>query len=149
MSDALKPYPAMKDSGVPWLGEVPDHWEVRRLKHAAQLIMGQSPSSADCSSDQIGAPFLQGCAEFGVNHPKPKQFCSDPPKYAPAGAILISVRAPVGRLNVADQAYGIGRGLCAIVPDVRILVSRYTQFLLSASLHGLAASVATSAPSRS
>ncbi len=33
MIDGLKPYPAMKDSGVPWLGEVPGHWEVRRLKN--------------------------------------------------------------------------------------------------------------------
>ena len=30
----LKPYPAMKDSGVPWLGEVPAHWEVRKLRHS-------------------------------------------------------------------------------------------------------------------
>ena len=36
MIDGLKPYPAMKDSGVPWLGEVPEHWEVRRLGDSTQ-----------------------------------------------------------------------------------------------------------------
>lgn len=132
-----KPYPKYKPSGVPWLGDVPEHWEVRRLKNAARLIMGQSPSSTDCGPDPIGQPFLQGCAEFGVDHPKPKQFCGNPPKTAPAGAILVSVRAPVGRLNVADQSYGIGRGLCALLPDARFYESDYARFLLSASVHGL------------
>ena len=48
MIDGLKPYPAMKDSGVPWLGEVPEHWDVRRLKHAYRRIVGGStPSSAE------------------------------------------------------------------------------------------------------
>ena len=37
MIDGLKPYLAMKDSGVHWLGEVPDHWEVRRLRNLAEL----------------------------------------------------------------------------------------------------------------
>ncbi len=50
MIDGLKPYPAYKDSGVPWLGEVPEHWKVRRLKHAFRRIVGGStPSSADAS----------------------------------------------------------------------------------------------------
>ena len=35
----LKPYPAMKDSGVEWLGEVPEHWEVRRLRNALELVI--------------------------------------------------------------------------------------------------------------
>ena len=39
----LKPYPAYKPSGVEWLGEVPAHWEVRRLKYVVTLVMGQSP----------------------------------------------------------------------------------------------------------
>jgi len=138
MTHTLKPYPAYKDSGVAWLGQVPQHWEVRRLKNAARVIMGQSPSSNDCSVERIGLPFLQGCAEFGVEYPQPKQFCKAPSKVSPAGAILMSVRAPVGRLNTADQEYGIGRGLCAIVPHPGLHHSRFIRFGVIVCLDGLA-----------
>jgi type I restriction enzyme S subunit len=42
MIDGLKPYPAMKDSGVQWLGQVPAHWEVRRLKRICRLAYGDA-----------------------------------------------------------------------------------------------------------
>ena len=60
----LKPYPAYKPSGVERLGEVPEHWEVRRLKYVVTLVMGQSPPGETCSDKPIGLPFLQGCAEW-------------------------------------------------------------------------------------
>ena len=128
----------MNATGVSWLGEVPAHWEATRLKNAARLVMGQSPSSDDCSTERIGLPFLQGCAEFGPDHPRPKQFCRAPAKVSPEGAVLISVRAPVGRLNFADQEYGIGRGLCAVVPDSRALSPAFARYCLGASTLGLA-----------
>ncbi|HHY39552.1 MAG TPA: hypothetical protein GX507_11615 [Clostridia bacterium] len=135
-----EPYPAYKPSGVEWLGQVPEHWEVRRLKNATHLIMGQSPPSDDCSTEPIGLPFLQGCAEFGHVHPHAKQFCRRPVKVSPVGAILVSVRAPVGRINVADQEYGIGRGLCAVVPVESLLDKTFVRYTLSASVDGLAMS---------
>lgn len=67
----LKPYPAYRPSGVEWLGEVPAHWEVRRLKYVVTLVMGQSPPGETCSDKPIGLPFLQGCAEFGERYPSP------------------------------------------------------------------------------
>jgi type I restriction enzyme S subunit len=137
MIHTLKPYPAYKDSGVSWLGKVPEHWEVRRLKNTSYRIMGQSPPSEDCSSEPIGLPFLQGCAEFGQIHPYPKQFCRRPMKLAPIGSILISVRAPVGRLNVADQEYGIGRGLCAILTFENLLYKNFAIYALLASVDSL------------
>ncbi|MDR6114129.1 MULTISPECIES: restriction endonuclease subunit S [unclassified Sphingomonas] len=99
-----------------WVGDVPSHWAVVPLKHVAALIAGQSPNSADCNEEGAGLPFLQGCAEFGEQHPTPRQYCELPPKQAIEGDLLLSVRAPVGELNIADQRYGIGRGLCAIRP---------------------------------
>ena len=110
------PYPRYKPSGVNSLGDVPEHWRTRRLKYSAVLTMGQSPLSDAVQADPVGVPFLQGCAEFGPEYPVPVQYCHNPPKIAPAYAMLLSVRAPVGSLNVADQDYGIGRGLCAIQP---------------------------------
>ncbi len=85
-----------------------------RLKHVAALIAGQSPPSEDVGLLGDGQPFLQGNAEFGSVHPTPRYECSAPPKQCEPGDILLSVRAPVGAVNVADRAYGIGRGLCAI-----------------------------------
>ena len=111
-----EPYSAYKPSGIPWLGDVPDHWETRRLKESAMIIAGQSPPSEIVSENLDGFPFLQGNAEFGRMHPNPRLACETPPKSARAGDILLSVRAPVGALNVADRACGIGRGLCAVRP---------------------------------
>lgn len=84
------------------------------LKYVAAIKAGQSPPSAEVHDLNGGLPFLQGNAEFGDTHPQPRYECATPPKVAYPGDILLSVRAPVGALNIADQSYGIGRGLCAI-----------------------------------
>ena len=76
--------------------------------------MGQSPSSDDYNQEQIGLPFLQGNADFTELHPVPRVWCNTANKITQSGDLLLSVRAPVGAVNIADQAYGIGRGLCAI-----------------------------------
>lgn len=77
--------------------------------------MGQSPDSKYYSEAEVGLPFLQGCAEFQARYPKHVLHCSQKKKVARAGSILFSVRAPVGRLNIADRDYIIGRGLAAII----------------------------------
>jgi type I restriction enzyme S subunit len=112
----ITPYPTYRDSGVAWLGKIPAHWDVKRLKFASHIEAGQSPSSELVTDGSEGLPFLQGNADFGPLNPTPRQVCDAAPKKACAGDILLSVRAPVGAMNIADQAYGIGRGLCAIRP---------------------------------
>lgn len=124
------PYSKTRDSGVEWLGKVPEHWESARLKFLAGLNMGQSPSSEECNLDGVGVPFLQGNAEFGPEYPTPRQYCPSARKHACPDDILLSVRAPVGALNVADQVYGIGRGLCAITPSDKFLDQRFAIYLL-------------------
>jgi len=76
--------------------------------------MGQSPSSSACGEKPVGLPFLQGNAEFGDRYPRHLLFCSTPTKLCDKADILLSVRAPVGEINQADQAYVIGRGLAAV-----------------------------------
>lgn len=83
------------------------------LSTFADIAMGQSPPAESCNTDDKGLPFLQGCAEFGQRNPSTPISCSPPLRIAKAGAILISVRAPVGTMNYADQDYCIGRGLAA------------------------------------
>lgn len=90
-------------------------WTEKPLGHLADFVMGQSPDSSAISEKLGGLPFLQGCAEFGERNPRAKYFVNPPLRVAPKGSTLISVRAPVGTMNVADQQYGIGRGLAAIV----------------------------------
>lgn len=109
-------YEEYRDSGVEWLGDIPTHWVVRKLKFEDLTNMGQSPDSNDCNTVENGIPFLQGNAEFGNLYPTPKLWCTKPKKIAQKGDLLLSVRAPVGAINVANQAVGIGRGLCAVTP---------------------------------
>lgn len=115
-----KSYPKYKPSGAEWLGDVPAHWDVERLKYSSITIMGQSPNSDDYSDDSDFVPFLQGNADFTKRYPLPRIFCETANKIVPPGSLLISVRAPVGALNEADQKYGIGRGLCAVIPKSKV-----------------------------
>jgi type I restriction enzyme S subunit len=98
------------------IGLIPKSWEVVRLGEVAKLTMGQSPASATYNLKGIGLPFLQGKAEFGELYPNPIKYCSKPLKLAQEGDILISVRAPVGDVNIAQSRYAIGRGLGSIRP---------------------------------
>ena len=90
-------------------------WTEKPLGQLADFVIGQSPNSSTVSELPGGPPFLQGCAEFGQRSPVPRYYVNPPLKIAPKNSTLISVRAPVGALNIADQQYGIGRGLAAVV----------------------------------
>ena len=96
------------------IGKIPRKWEVIRLSSIAKIIMGQSPPSKTYNKNGIGLPFLQGKAEFDHIHPKPKMYTSKPIKVAEENDLLISVRAPVGDVNIAPYKLCIGRGLAAI-----------------------------------
>jgi type I restriction enzyme S subunit len=89
---------------------------IKRLKFCDLVIMGQSPDGASVNIESNGIPFLQGNADFGKIYPVTTQSTTDPRKRCQPGDILLSVRAPVGAVNTADQSYAIGRGLCAIRP---------------------------------
>ena len=86
----------------------------RPLSELATITMGQSPESSCINTTERGLPFLQGCAEFGERVPIAKLHCFPPLRIAKSGSVLISVRAPVGTTNFADQDYCIGRGLGAV-----------------------------------
>ena len=59
-------------------------------------------------------PFLQGKAEFTELFPLPTRYYTQSLKVSPEGSVLMSVRAPVGNVNLADRKYVIGRGLSSI-----------------------------------
>jgi type I restriction enzyme, S subunit len=88
--------------------------KMTELGTVADITMGQSPDSTSYNCDEIGLPFLQGCAEFGKYHPDPEVYCHPPLRVSKTDSILISVRAPVGKTNWSDQNYCIGRGLGSV-----------------------------------
>lgn len=90
-----------------------------RLDQICKLNMGQSPDSSSYNENKMGMPFFQGNADFGTLHPTIRIWCSAPTKVANPGDILISVRAPIGALNIANVKCCIGRGLAALTVDER------------------------------
>jgi type I restriction enzyme S subunit len=85
------------------------------LGRIAEIIMGQSPAGDTCNGVGEGLPLLNGPTEFGLHHPAPVQYTSDPRKIARPGDILFCVRgSTTGRMNWADREYAIGRGIAAI-----------------------------------
>ena len=96
------------------LGLIPEGWEFRALKDVCNLVMGQSPKSEFYNEIGEGLPFHQGVSNFGARFPTDKIYCTILNRIAEAGDILFSVRAPVGRINIANKKIIIGRGLCGI-----------------------------------
>ena len=96
------------------IGLIPEDWEVMRLGEVAEITMGQSPPGDTYNTYGKGIPFLQGKAEFGNISPKHIKYTTKPLKIAKKGSVLISVRAPVGDVNIADMDYCIGRGLASL-----------------------------------
>ena len=96
------------------LGLIPDGWEVKQLGDMCNVVMGQSPKSKFYNELGEGLPFHQGVTDFGDRFPTDRVYCTIQNRIANPGDILFSVRAPVGRINVADKKIVIGRGLSAI-----------------------------------
>ena len=109
------------------------------LKDSCVLIMGQSPSSNSYNTSGDGLPFYQGNADFGEESPVPRFWCTELKKIAEKGDILISVRAPIGAINIADEKCCIGRGVAAIRPNQEVMSPDFLQHQLFASRNKLEA----------
>lgn len=106
-----------------------DVWQEVSLDEVAEIVMGQSPPGSTYNEVGEGLPFFQGVKDFNYRHPTPRVFCSKPTRVAQIDDILLSVRAPIGRVNVADRECATGRGL-AIIRSRVSSDSRYIEFLL-------------------
>jgi len=98
----------------PWGGVMPEDWREGTLSEIADIVMGQSPEGSSYNENGIGTVFYQGRAEFGYRFPTRRLFTTEPKRMAKKGDILMSVRAPVGDLNIAFEPCCIGRGLAAV-----------------------------------
>lgn len=94
--------------------EIPEGWGVEKLGDIANITMGQSPKGTSYNEVGEGILFFQGSTDFGWRFPVARQYTTEPSRIAEEDDILLSVRAPVGTLNITDTRCCIGRGLAAI-----------------------------------
>jgi type I restriction enzyme S subunit len=92
----------------------PQGWAASTVGAEFSLIMGQSPPGETYNEKGEGLPFFQGRTDFGARYPKRRMFCSAPTRIAEVDDTLVSVRAPVGDLNMAWERCCVGRGVAAV-----------------------------------
>lgn len=85
-----------------------------KLNDIVYITMGQSPKSEYYNSMGEGVPFLQGNRTFGIKYPKFDTYTTKPTKMAQAGDVIMSVRVPVGDLNITPVNLCLGRGVCSL-----------------------------------
>ncbi|MFY4483921.1 restriction endonuclease subunit S [Bifidobacterium breve] len=105
------------------------------LSDVAEITMGQSPAGSSYNEEGAGIIFYQGRGEFGWRFPKRRLYTTEPKRLACEGDVLMSVRAPVGDLNVAFENCCIGRGLAAIhseTPSFALYLMRFLKPQLEA-----------------
>ena len=111
--------------------DAPDECNEGVLSDIAEIIMGQSPKGDTYNEEGKGTVFYQGRAEFGERFPNRRLFTTDPKRMAKENSVLVSVRAPVGDINVAYEECCIGRGLSSVVSkDNHQSFVLYTMFSL-------------------
>jgi len=96
------------------LGKIPKGWEVSTIGKEFNLIMGQSPPGTTYNEVGEGMPFFQGRRDFGFRFPVQRVYCTAPKRVAEEGDTLVSVRAPVGDVNMAPLQLCLGRGLAGV-----------------------------------
>ena len=96
------------------LGMIPKGWKVGTLNEIADITMGASPSGTSYNVTGEGDVFYQGRAEFGFRFPNRNMYTTAPKRFAEIDSVLLSVRAPVGDINVAEEKCCIGRGLASV-----------------------------------
>lgn len=105
-----------------------------KLVDFCKINMGQSPESSSYNENGSGLPFFQGNADFGELHPEVRIWCDAPTKIANPNDILLSVRAPIGALNIADVQCCIGRGLAALTADSDKCTQKYLWYALQSKV---------------
>jgi len=95
-------------------GPIPKGWRATTIGSKFDLTMGQSPPGSTYNEEGEGLPFFQGRRDFGFRYPSNRVYCTAPTRIAHAGDTLVSVRAPVGDINMAYETCCVGRGVAAV-----------------------------------
>ena len=97
-------------------GEIPEGWTIGHVEDGFEIVMGQSPPGHTYNDIGDGLPFFQGRSDFGFRYPTNRKFCMAPNRIAQPWDTIVSVRAPVGDINMAWERCCIGRGVAALRP---------------------------------
>ena len=142
-----QPYPAYKDSGVEWLGEVPEHWEVRRLKYAVSFTGGGTPSKANPSFWRGSIPWVSPKDMTGprlddtTDHISEEAVTASAARIVAPGAVLMVVRSGILRrtipvaINMVPMA--LNQDMKALRPRHGIAESEYLHFLIQGNQSAL------------
>ena len=118
VTKGLDPNVEMKDSGIEWIGEIPKHWEVKKLKYTSNIIYGISPPETTYNDEGYGTILVNGPVEYSktdFGFTQSIKWTSEPKKIVPKGSLLFCVRgSTTGRMNITHQELSIGRGVCSI-----------------------------------
>lgn len=101
--------------------EIPEGWELTTLGEMFHITMGSSPKGDSLNEVKCGIEFYQGSTDFGNIYPNERVYTTSPIRKATSQDVLLSVRAPVGDMNIAMNDCCIGRGLAAIHSESTLL----------------------------
>ena len=102
------------------------------LSDLIYLEMGQSPKGNSYNKIKKGTPLLNGPTEFGISHPTPQTWTTQPTKISKINDLIFCVRgSTTGRMNWSDQEYCIGRGVCAIRGKYSDLDTKFVYYLIN------------------
>ena len=101
-----------------WIGEIPSHWETKRLKYISEITYGISPPDTTYNDEGIGTILINGPVEysetdFGLT--RSLKWTTEPKKFTSKGSLLFCLRgSTTGRMNITHTDVSIGRGVCSI-----------------------------------
>lgn len=136
-----KAYPAYKDSGIEWLGAVPEGWDVKKIKHSFQIVGGATPKSDqsefwDGDVVWVTPSDLSKLSSLFISNSQRKissaGLASCAASLVPAQTIILSTRAPIGSLAIAESELCTNQGCKSLIP-VPNVEAKFYAYLLSVS----------------
>jgi type I restriction enzyme S subunit len=118
VTKGLDPDVVMKDSGVEWIGEIPRHWDVKKLKYLSNIEYGISPPDTTYNDNGVGVVLVNGPVEYSTTdfgYTRSLKWTTEPKKFTLKDSLLFCLRgSTTGRMNITHMDVSIGRGVCSI-----------------------------------
>lgn len=109
--------------------EVPGNWVWTTIKSICGINMGQSPKGETVNDIGDGYPLIGGPSDMGELYPLKKRYATNVNKISSSGTIIMSIRATLGKINISDGEYCLGRGVTEIVP--KGFIREYLQYYIN------------------
>ena len=100
--------------------QLPEGWEKTTLGEISIVKMGQSPNGKSYNKEKEGYLLIGGASDLGNIYPSPKQYTNEATKLSKTNDIIICIRATIGRLNLSDKVYCLGRGVAGIEVNANV-----------------------------